>query len=375
MRLEERDIESSIQDWERLADAVRAAPFMRPGWIRAWWQAFGSGTLQVLTVCADGRVTGVLPFVSRGTVVRSPTNSQTPLFGFLAEDHRSARLLAEALLARRSRHLDLSFLAGDDPGFRSLREQAELRRFRTLVRPVLLSAYVDTEGDWGTYQASLDSKLRSEVRRRLRRLGELGEVRLEVVNGGDRLSTLLEEGFRIEESGWKGAHGTAINSDPRTCSFYSEVARWADERGWLQLGFVRIDSRAIAFDLCLEAEGVHFLLKTGFDHDFRRFGPGLILRSMMLERAFAGPIHTYEFLGTIVGANNRWKLDWTDRYRERVRFEAFPRSLAGTMAWSSSRYGPPLADGSRRAVGRVVGRRGRDFLKRGIGLIRKARRR
>jgi Acetyltransferase (GNAT) domain len=50
---------------------------------------------------------------------------------------------------------------------------------------------------------------------------------------------------------------------------------------------------------------VHFLIKIGYDHDFRTFGPGMILRSMMPERAFAGSTDTYEFLGTIVPANNR----------------------------------------------------------------------
>jgi hypothetical protein len=50
---------------------------------------------------------------------------------------------------------------------------------------------------------------------------------------------------------------------------------------------------------------VHLLIKIGYDHDFRTLSSGMILRLMMLERAFAGSTDTYEFLGTIVPANNR----------------------------------------------------------------------
>jgi CelD/BcsL family acetyltransferase involved in cellulose biosynthesis len=37
---------------------------------------------------------------------------------------------------------------------------------------------------------------------------------------------------------------------------------------------------------------VHLLIKIGYDHDFRALSPGMILRLMMLERAFAGSTDT-----------------------------------------------------------------------------------
>jgi CelD/BcsL family acetyltransferase involved in cellulose biosynthesis len=337
----------------------------------AWWHAFGRGTLRVLTVRTGERLTGILPVVRDGPVLRSPTNSHTQLFGFLTEDEDSARRLAVSLLTTSARRLDLSLLSSEDSGFRCLREEARVRRFRTITRPVLLSPYVSTQGEWSSYQATLEAKLQREIRRRLRRLQELGEVHLEVADGPERLETLLLEGFRVEESGWKGAYGTAINSNPRRRRFYREVARWATERGWLRLAFLRLDGRPIAFDLCLETGGVHYLLKTGYDHDFHKFGPGLILRSMMLQRAFAGPIDTYELLGTIVGAKNRWKLDWTRQHRELLKFQAFAPSLAGGAEWSAFNYGPVVSHGARVLAGRALGPSGRNLVKRGRRLLRK----
>lgn len=371
MPVEALSIASIDGEWDRLADELGAPPFLRPGWTRAWWHAFGRGSIRAIVVRTRERFTGVLPLVRYCSIHQSPTNSETPLFGLLAEDHDSTRRLAGALLAASGRRLDLSLIASDDPGLAALQEEALARGFRTITRPLLLSPYVSTLGPWNAYQATLGAKQRSEIRRRTRRLQEVGDVSLDLADGSERLEDLLSEGFRIEQSGWKGANGTAINSNSRTQRFYRDIARWASERGWLKLAFLRLDGRAIAFDLCLDANRVHFLLKTGFDHDYQKFGPGLILRSAMLERAFSGPIDRYEFLGTIAGTNNRWKLDWTDRYHERMRLQAFPPTLTSSIEWLAFRHGAGVSQKARALAGRMLGARGRDIVKRGRGTARR----
>jgi CelD/BcsL family acetyltransferase involved in cellulose biosynthesis len=370
MRIETRSIASIAEEWDQLADEVGAPPFLRPGWTTAWWNAFGRGSVRALVARTGDHLTGVLPLARDGSVLRSPTNSETPIFGFLAEDDDGARQLVATLLAAHARRVDLSFIREEDSGLQALKEEARAHGFLTITRPVLLSAYVTTQDPWSAYQATLGAKLRSEIRRRRRRLQELGDLTLQVTDGSERLEDLLSEGLQVEQSGWKGAHGTAINSSPRRRRFYREVARWAGERGWLRLAFLRLDGRPIAFDLCLETDGVHFLLKTGFDHDFSRFGPGTILRSMMLERAFSGSIDAYEFLGTVAGANNRWKLEWTDRYHERMRFQAFPPSLARSIEWLAYKYFPVMSQRARAFAGRTLGTSGRDVAKRGRRVLR-----
>jgi CelD/BcsL family acetyltransferase involved in cellulose biosynthesis len=102
----------------------------------------------------------------------------------------------------------------------------------------------------------------------------------------------------------------------------------------------------IAFDLCLEERGIHYLLKTGFDPEYARFAPGLILRHKMIERAFELGLSRYEFLGD----SEPWKLAWTQAARERVRVEAFARSPRGLVEWSANAHGRPLA---RRVLRRL----------------------
>jgi CelD/BcsL family acetyltransferase involved in cellulose biosynthesis len=370
MRSEIHGIAAIAEEWDELADEVRAAPFVRPGWIASSWRNFGRGSLRVLTVRSAGRLAGILPVAHDGAVLRSPTHPETPQFGFLVDGETSARGLAAKLLSLSPRHLELSLLASDELGFDAMTAELSAGGYRTIARPVLLSPFLGTQGEWNTYRSTIDAKMRSETRRRQRRISELGEVTFEVVDGSAHLESLLAEGFGVERSGWKGAHGTAIESDRRTLRFYRDIARWACERGWLRLAFLRLDGRPIAFDLCLETDGVHYLLKTGYDHGFSKFGPGVILRSLMLERAFSGPIETYEFLGTISGANNRWKLDWTDQYRERLRLDAFAPSLPGVAEWWAFKHGVPTLQRARAAVGAALGPSGKDLAKRGRRALR-----
>jgi CelD/BcsL family acetyltransferase involved in cellulose biosynthesis len=50
------EIERHSERWDALADRAGAAPFLRPGWIAAWWRAFGRGRLEILTAGSGGRL-------------------------------------------------------------------------------------------------------------------------------------------------------------------------------------------------------------------------------------------------------------------------------------------------------------------------------
>ena len=189
MPVEARSIPSIAKEWDRLADELGATPFHRPGWTSAWWRAFGHGTIRALVVRTGERLTGVVALVRNGSIVKSPTNHESPIFGLLAEDPKSVRPLASALLTPRPGRLDLSFVPSEDPVVHALREEALARGFHTIIRPVLLSPYVTTQGPWTAYQATLGVKLKSEIRRRTRRSKSSGSLRSTWSAGQNALTT------------------------------------------------------------------------------------------------------------------------------------------------------------------------------------------
>lgn len=341
----ERNPENIARAWDQLADRVGALPFMRPGWILPWARAFAPGRLAVLSARQGAEVVGVLPFIKRPFALSSPTNWHTPAFGYLAVSSAVSHLLAQRFLALARVCADLSFLDAADPNLNVFQAVAAQAGRRVIVRTIELSPYVEIGATtWEQYRTSLSRKLIKDLERRERRLAEVGELTLDVLDGQTDFDQVLAEGLRIEGSGWKDERGTAIRSAPVTKQFYTEVGRWAAERGCLELAFLRLDGKAIAFDLCVRTDRAIHVLKGGFDSTYRRFGPGGLLTYRSLRRAFEQGVATYELLG----ADDPYKRIWTSSVRERVRFQAFANSPAGTISYVGWSWGRKAALGLAR---------------------------
>jgi CelD/BcsL family acetyltransferase involved in cellulose biosynthesis len=300
--------------WESLADRVAAPPFLREGWYEAWLAAFGGGEeLELLEVSG-----GVLPLLVSGRVARAPANTHTHLYGPVAADDAAAEALARELASRRYERVLLPYM---DPSTPFARACLELWPRRRIVHVMQRSPYVALDGDFDAWRAGLERKFRKELGRLRRRLSELGELTFDF--GCDLAD--LDEGFRLEASGWKLGEGTAIVQKPSRVRFYRELASWARERGTLQLAFARLDGRPIAFDFCLDDGASVYALKGGFDREMRRHGPGFLLTEEGIARAYAGGRRTYELLGDA----DEYKLNFTSTTRERIHFEGFSGSPGG----------------------------------------------
>lgn len=323
-----------------------------------------------MAIRKNKRLAGVLPLRSFRGVLSSTSNEDTPLFGLLTVDEAAAKQLSHALFSQAPRHINLSFLSPSDDVVPLARSAAEAARYQVLMESIQAAPYVSIDQTWAEYESQLRRKFRSELRRRRRRLEEEGRLTLEIYDGTERLDELLEEGFRVEGSGWKDASGTSISRDPAARRFYTEVARWATEHGWLRLAFLRLDGRTVAFDYGLEYSGTHYLLKTGYDPHYRKFGPGMIIRYLMLARAFSEGLATYDFLG--VGSDYAWKQEWAKSQEERLFLRMFAPTVRGSIdraVFVASSVGFQLA--KRFARSSLVGQDGRRKLKRAYSAVHK----
>lgn len=317
--------ESVRDEWESLSARLGSTPFLTAGWTEAWWSAFGRGDLMVLAARRDSELLGVLPVVSRRGKLASPTNWHSVVHGPLAADATVVSELYRTLAAMGSRQIDLSFL--DEADQAGLVHVLSSAGYRTEGRVIQRSPYLPISGAWEPYWTSRSRNLRGTIRRCRNRLADLGEVAISVSNGEDGLDTQLAEGFAIEGSGWKDERGTAIASRPETVDFYRAISHHAAANGTLRIAFLRIDGRAVAFNLSLESGGHHYLIKLGHDPALNQAGPGTVLTAAMLERAFELRLKTYEFLG----AADSYKLRWTDSCHDRHRVQAFSPNLRGRL--------------------------------------------
>ncbi len=342
-------LEEISAGWDVLAQECGAPPFERPGWFRLWSAAFGSGTPWVVVNRSNGETVAVLPLVRSRNGLRSATNEHTPRFGLLAKDESAARELAAWVFERRPRSVTLEYVDPGHFGSRELEAAAASRGYRVLTTTYERSPFLVIDGTWEDYERGLSGRVRRDLDRRLRRLEEMGPVRLDVSDGTSGRAELLAEGFRLEPSGWKAARGTAVTSRENTRRFYEELAVWAAENGWLRLSFLRVGEQAVAFQYGFEAGGTYYFLKGGYDPEYRRFAPGKLLLRALLERAFATGLRSFDFLG----ADDPFKLEWSATAYDLKLVQAFSRSPLGAAEWVAFAYGRPLARRLRSRIRRL----------------------
>ena len=317
-------LEEISAGWDALAQECGAPPFERPGWFRRGRRRSGPGKPWVVVNRSNGETVAVLrSFAPAMGSARRRTSTHRA--SVCSPRTSAARELAAWVFERRPRSVTLEYVDPGHFGSRELEAAAASRGYRVLTTTYERSPFLVIDGTWEDYERGLSGRVRRDLDRRLRRLEEMGPVRLDVSDGTSGRAELLAEGFRLEPSGWKAARGTAVTSRENTRRFYEELAVWASENGWLRLSFLRVGEQAVAFQYGFEAGGTYYFLKGGYDPEYRRFAPGKLLLRALLERAFATGLRSFDFLG----ADDPFKLEWSETAYDLKLVQAFSRSPLG----------------------------------------------
>ncbi len=329
-----RDLGTVAESWGALADRLAAPPALYPGYVASWVAAYSAPErLRVVTVWRGDRLAAVLPLVLDRSHRSTVAMREVEETGLLSDGPDSALAAARGALGIGVGRVLLRPVVAGSPTHRAFVAATEGGGGATLARPVDEQPVVDIAGPWEPYWRGLSRNTRSDVARRRRRLAEAGEVRIEVLDGGEGLEAALDTAMLIETSGWKGRAGTALASRPDEERFHRLQAIWASRRGWFRLTFLRLDGRPIAFHSSLQAHGVLYPLKIGYVEDMAAHSPGTILMAAEIERAFAEGLSRFDFAGSAADYKNRWSTG----SRGLIELSAFPPGVAGRAAWAAAR--------------------------------------
>lgn len=122
-----------------------------------------------------------------------------------------------------------------------------------------------------------------DLRRRQRRLSEIGTLTLDTATEGAALAAAVEAFLELEAKGWKGAAGTALRSKPQTLAFARALFRHDPGPVSVRADSLSLDGRPLAISLALVAGGTACLLKTTYDEAERAHAPGLVLEAEIVR--------------------------------------------------------------------------------------------
>lgn len=321
---EPEDFAALGDEWDALVERCGGGILYRHGFLRLWREHFSPGeSLRVLTQRApDGGLTAALPLLLRhtriyGVPVRelsAMANVHSGRFDLLAENPpAAARAFLDVLLEQADwdvlRLIDVP-RGGAAEALLVVAGSAGVRSGRWAS---INSPYIDLPSTWSEMELMLTRHFRANMRRRWRRLSEMGSISTELCDGSDHavLRARLDEGLQLEAEGWKGRGGTAICQASDTLEFYTALARHAGCEGQLRLWFLRLDGQAIAFQFGLQDGTRYLLLKPTYDEAHGAVGPGHLLLERVLQDCIARGLLEFDFLGP----GMPWKSDWARKGR------------------------------------------------------------
>lgn len=150
----------------------------------------------------------------------------------------------------------------------------ETRRFQ---RPVLRTrAGVSTT-------ARMRGSVLKDLRRRLRRLQDQGEISTRILQGGDADQAAAERHLALEHAGWKGGAGSSMHASEAQRAFFLDMAARLAPTGALVFVEMLCGDRVIASTSNLMSGQVLSGFKTGWDPDYRQASPGRVNEWQLFE--------------------------------------------------------------------------------------------
>ena len=289
----------------------RMSPMQDPAWLLSGAEALlGRESLMAAAIVDGGRLLALAVF-SRGMGLfrgyRQVGHKELGEPGdFYYVDEASLKALIEALYELRM-PIALDRTWGDAKSVDQL-VSAYRGRGVVTINDAGSCPYIDLESCNGDSDQLLSRSLHSDLRRSRRKAETLGEVTFDVhapVSEQEFLP-LYEQAMRVEAAGWKGRSGTALAMAQKQRNFFRRYGCSMAERGALRLAFLRIGPKIVAMQYAVQANDRIWVLKIGYDEQYRSCSPGMLLMQSMLRYAADCGLRSYEFLGSPAPWINRW---------------------------------------------------------------------
>jgi len=272
--------------------------FVLPAWLKAWWQHFGAGAELNLTAISDETQTiGVAPLKldsDAASIVGS--DNVCDYVDFVVAPGREDDFftaLLDDLKLKKVRHLDLGLLRPDSTVFATLVGVARKRGMEVACRQEDVSFEMDLPSTWDEYLELLNSKQRHEVRRKLRRLAEAGDVRYRLL-GDKSISTASFETFMRLFS--LAREDKAAFMTPQMASFFRSLAAALSDIGLLRIGLLEFNGQAVAAVMCLDYNNRIYLYNSGYDPEHESLSVGLLSKVLCVKESIQEGKSRFEFL-------------------------------------------------------------------------------
>jgi CelD/BcsL family acetyltransferase involved in cellulose biosynthesis len=141
----------------------------------------------------------------------------------------------------------------------------------------------------GYFKRTMSGKRLQNIRRRQRRLEELGPVAVEHAKSGEALVRALGDFFRLEATGWKGRAGTAALQNEGVRDFMQHAVIALGHEDKVLIHRLLAGGKPIAATIALKSGDMAWGWKVSYDEAYADYSPGVLTVAGLTETLLADP--------------------------------------------------------------------------------------
>jgi CelD/BcsL family acetyltransferase involved in cellulose biosynthesis len=292
-------LDGVTSSWDKLRHCLKwSSIFFLPAWLKVWWEAFGGeGELYLRILRQEDKIIGFAPLlVNKETASFIGSTDVCDYLDFSITTGRERdffTVLLDDLRDKGVNKLDLRPVRPDSTVLAHLVSIARNRGYEVTRRPEDVSLELDLPATWNEYLSTLKTKQRHEVRRKLRRLWEAGNVEHHCVEVGHEVDYYLDIFLKLfslskdEKAGFM---------NPKMKSFFRSLAKAMAEIGLLRLGVLQLDKVPAAMTIGFDYDGSHYLYNSAYDPQFSYLSVGLLCKVLCLKESIEKSRKKWNFL-------------------------------------------------------------------------------
>jgi CelD/BcsL family acetyltransferase involved in cellulose biosynthesis len=315
---------SSIEEFEGLrekwGDLVRQheekTAFLSWEWLYAWWKHYQGGKeLWLITAWRDDTLIGIAPLMlytvrKHGLRFRLLQTLGTPNidqsdFIALGNDTEIIIALTDYILSQKNKFdaINLNEFKQEASAFQIIKKRLEGAGLFAKVK-TNYHFHIPIQGTWEQYLRSLSKNTRRSIEKRMRRAQETFKVSLKYYRGKDVRPEHFETIFEINKTG----HFSDKYKSENERGFLRELTTTISSRHWMEVAFLLLNDRPIAYEYGFNVAGRFEDWRTGYDGEYREHAPGTLLLVLLLKEMHEhGCYYDLDFLRGEYEYKEHWK--------------------------------------------------------------------
>ncbi len=272
--------------------------FVLPGWLKAWWDTFGSEQMPYLcSVWHRNELIGIAPFMIQAESACFMGDADVcDYMDVIIRPGRGIEFfeaLGQHLKQQGVSQLDLGAMRAESAALTDISAVAKRLNYNVFCEPEDVSMELELPSTWDAFLKGLTGKERHEIRRKLRRLSEAAHINFRVIESKTEVSRQIDTFFELFKL--NRSDKSKFMTDQMASFFRSLAAALAEER-ILKLFFLDLDDTPAAAVICFDYNSTVYLYNNGYDDRYRSLSIGLLGKVFTIRDSIERGKIKYDFL-------------------------------------------------------------------------------